>query len=115
MAADVGAVVVDDVGVDGVDGVAEGDVGVDGRESGDGRDGSTCSSSRSGYRHGRFGQLVWNPDNSDELLRMLREQQCPSWTVLWNRDCLEDENSDCSQIMVWAADDSDDLDAKRTF
>ena len=31
MAADTEAVVVDDVGVDGVDGVAEGDVGVDGR------------------------------------------------------------------------------------
>ena len=22
-------------------------------------------------------------ENSDELLRMLREQQCPSWTVFW--------------------------------
>ena len=37
LAADDGAVVVDDVGVDGADGDAEGDVGVDGRESGDGR------------------------------------------------------------------------------
>ena len=25
---------------------------------------------------------------------MLRRQTCPSWTVLWNRECLEDENSD---------------------
>ena len=38
LAADDGAVVVDDVGVDGADGVAEGDVGVDEREGVDGRD-----------------------------------------------------------------------------
>ena len=39
LAADTEAVVVDDVGVDGVDGVAEGDVRVDGRESVDERGG----------------------------------------------------------------------------
>ena len=58
MAADDGAVVVDDVGVDGVDGVAEGDVLVDGRESGDGR------GERPGPDHGLGPGVLWTVSNA---------------------------------------------------